>query len=62
MINNQNSPQKLLNYGRPRGGSIPVYGAESARRNNWRIIDTSGDAEYKRRIVAACSQAKAASP
>jgi len=53
---------ELLNYGRPRGGSIPVYGAESARRNNWRIIDTSGDAEYKRRIVAACSKAKAASP
>jgi len=54
---------ELLNYGRPSGGSqIPRYGTESARRNNWRIIDTSGDAEYKARIVAACKRAEAASP
>jgi len=51
---------EVLNYGRPHdtGSGIPEYGAQSARRDSWRVIQGSHDLEYKQRMFAACKKAE----
>lgn len=50
---------EVLNYGRPKGGAIPGYGAQGARRDAWRVIQGSHDLAYKQRMFTACSEAEA---